>query len=132
MSFYSYPQIINIDGTTPVTPSSFKSMGVTGEITVKTGAGRLLDIFAMNMGATNCYLQFFDAAAIPAEGEVPNAIRPLPAKPADALTGGILKEENPIFEFTAGCQIVFSSTAATYTAIAVEEVATKIINGSYV
>lgn len=132
MSYFSNPIAINIDGTTAATPVKFSSIGTVGEIAVKASAGRLIDVFAVNMGAEDCYLQFHDAAAIPAEGSTPNAVRPMAGKPADAISGGILKEENPVFEFTTGCQIVWSSTAATYTAIAPGDIATKIINGSYV
>lgn len=132
MSYFSNPTAINIDGTSAATPIKFSSMGTVGELAVKASAGRIIDVFALNLGTEDCYLQFYDLAAIPAEGATPNAVRPMPGKPADLLTGGILKEENPVFEFTTGCQIVWSSTAATYTAIAPGDIATKYINGSYV
>ncbi len=82
---------------------------------VATVNGSLATLRVHNNGAATVYLQFHEAVAAPNDGAVP-AAAPIP------LPAGTYFESDTPFDFRSGFYVCASSTAATKTLIATNDV----------
>ncbi len=96
-------------GNTPSRFTNFTAFG-TGASTVKTGAGRLYAAIIINTSATAYFVQFFDTASAPVNGDVPIWERRISA------SAELFANFDPYgLVFASGMRIAISSTATTLT-----------------
>lgn len=98
---FGIPEELPRNAVTPALKASFVAF---------TGQGRLLGGTVTNTKGSAQFLQFFDAAAVPATGEVPLISKVMAAADATGFSFDV-----PGRWFQRGCVLANSSTQATFT-----------------